>query len=71
VEKGDDGKIIPPPQQKAEDNQKLYLKKFGTYINLPSIYVLDSHINNRFPDYCIQLAKCVLPGDEDYLVKTH
>jgi hypothetical protein len=53
VEKGNDGKIIPPPQQDAFENQKLYLEKYGTYVNLPSIYVLDSQINNRFPDYCI------------------
>jgi hypothetical protein len=53
IEKGIDGKIIPPAGQEAKENQKLYLEKYGTYINLPSIYVLDSQINNRFPDYCV------------------
>lgn len=42
VEKGNDGKIIPLPTRKAEENQKLYLSKYGVYINLPSMYVLDS-----------------------------
>jgi hypothetical protein len=33
--------------------------------------VLDSQICSKFPDYSIQLAKVVLPGQEDYLVNSH
>ena len=71
VEKGEDGKIIPLQKRPAEENQKLFLQKYGTYVNLPSLYILDAVFNNKFPDYCIQLAKCVLPGKEDYLVHSH
>ena len=71
VEKNSDGNIMPLPRKKAEDNQKLYLQKYATEFNLPSLYVLDSQIISKFPDYCIQLAKGVLPHREDYLVKTH
>ena len=71
VEKGSDDKIIPLKARPAVDNQKLYLEKYSTNVNLPSLYVLDAQFNNKFPDYCIQLAKCVLPSQEDYLVNSH
>jgi hypothetical protein len=30
-------------------------------VPLPTIYVIDAQMNSAFPDYCFQLAKCVLP----------
>ena len=35
------------------------------------MYVLDSQINNKFPDFLFQLVKCVLPEQEKYSVNTN
>lgn len=51
-------------------NQKLYLEKYGINIDLPSMYVLDAQINNKFPDYLFELVKTVIPEQENYIVNT-
>ena len=61
VEEKANGSISTLPPRSAEMNQKLYLQKYGINIDLPSMYVLDAQINNKFPDHMFELVKTVLP----------
>ena len=47
------------------------MKKYALQFEIPAWYVLDTELNNKFPDYFIQLLRCVFPEKEQYVVDTH
>ena len=55
----------------ALENQNLFMKKYALQFEIPAWYVLDTELNNKFPDYFIQLLRCVFPEKEQYVVDTH
>ena len=46
------------------ENKNIFLKNYGVYYSIPSIYILDANIFAKNPRYVFQLVKYVMPSEE-------
>lgn len=68
-----------PSHRTGLDNKTIYLKNYGVYYSIPSIFILDANIFAKNPRYVFQLVKYVMPEgkimqgfhDDEFLVQSH
>ena len=62
---------IDQSARSAKFNKELYLENFGVDLQIPTFFVIDSHLWQKDPNYIFKFVKYVLPSKNYKTIQHH